>query len=124
MKLGDILNSINTGKEPLINRENERVYVPYIVSRCFSNFMDTVLHANELNLRRVTDRKQHYDYLFHAVRKRRRFSPWQKREESPLREAVAWFYGVSRRKADEYIRILKPQDGQRIIDEYEKTQQR
>ena len=72
MKLGDILNSINTGKEPLINRENEKEYVPYIVSRCFSNFPDTIFYANELNAKIVIDRKMHYDYLFNSVRKRKR----------------------------------------------------
>jgi len=119
MKLGDILNSINTGKEPLISRENEREYLPYIVARCFSNFPDTLFHANELNARGVTDKKMHYDYLFHSLRKRKRFSPWQKREESKAVEAVAWFYGTSRHKAREYLHILTPEDSGKILEEYE-----
>ena len=119
MKLGDILKSINTGKEPLINRENEKEYVPYIVSRCFSNFPDTIFYANELNAKIVIDRKMHYDYLFNSVRKRKRYSPWQKKEESKATEAVAWFYGVSRRKAGEYLQILTPEDSGKILQEYE-----
>jgi hypothetical protein len=121
MKLGDILNSINTGKEPMISRDTEREYVPYIVARCFSNFPDTIFHANELNSRGVTDRKMHYDYLFHSLRKRKRFSPWQKREESKAVEAVAWFYGISRHKAREYLQILSPEDSGKILEEYENT---
>lgn len=118
MKLGDILNSINTGKEPVISRENEREYVPYIVARCFSNFPDTLFHANELNSRGVTDKKMHYDYLFHSLRKRKRFSPWQKRAESGEEEAVGWFYNISKNKARDYLRILKKEDLQKIIQEY------
>lgn len=118
MKLGDILNSINTGKEPVISRENEREYVPYIVARCFSNFPDTLFHANELNSRGVTDKKMHYDYLFHSLRKRKRFSPWQKRAESGEEEAVGWFYNISKNKARDYLRILKTEDLQKIIQEY------
>lgn len=118
MKLGDILNSINTGKEPVISRENEREYVPYIVARCFSNFPDTLFHANELNSRAVTDKKMHYDYLFYSLRKRKRFSPWQKREESKAVDAVAWFYGVSSHKAREYITILEEGNIEKILQEY------
>lgn len=121
MKLGDILNSINTGKEPLISRENEREYVPYIVARCFSNFPDTLFHANEMNSRGVTDKKMHYDYLFHSLRKRKRFSPWQKRAESGEEEAVGWFYGISRNKAQDYLRLLKAEDLQKIIQEYKNS---
>lgn len=122
MKLGDILNSINTGKDPIISRDNEREYVPYIVARCFSNFPDTLFHANELNSRGVTDKKMHYDYLFHSLRKRKRFSPWQKREESKAVEAVGWFYGVSRHKAREYVLLLKEPDLVKIMQEYDTSQ--
>jgi hypothetical protein len=118
VKLGDILNSINTGKEPVISRDNEREYVPYIVARCFSNFPDTLFHANELNSRGVTDKKMHYDYLFHSLRKRKRFSPWQKREESKAVEAVAWFYVISSHRAREYITILEDGDIEKILQEY------
>jgi len=121
LKLGDILNSINTGKEPIIGQDNERDYLPFIVSRCLSNFPDTLFHVNELNAGRVVDRKMHYDYLFHAIRKRKRFSPWQKKEESSEREAVSWFYGVSGRKAEEYCRILKLEDLGKIIQEYKNS---
>ena len=119
LKLGDILNSINTGKEPIINRDNEREYVPYVVARCLSNFPDTIFYANELNSKMVIDRKMHYDYLFGSVRKRKRFSPWQKKEESKSTEAVAWFYEISRRRAEEYLQILTPEDSGKILQEYE-----
>jgi hypothetical protein len=122
MKLGDILSSINIGKTPMITTANEKEYVPFIVSRCFANFPDTLFHANELNAGMVTDRKMHYDYLFHAVRKRKRFSPWLKSPpEAPERQAVAWFYGVSGKKADEYLRILKPTEVAKILEEYGKA---
>ena len=121
MKLGDILNSINTGKEPVITWENEKAYLPFIVARCFSNFPDTIFHANELNSRVVTDRKMHYDYLFHSLRKRKRFSPWQKAAENPHREAVAWFYGLSQTKAEECLGLLKESDREAIRKQYEEA---
>lgn len=120
-KLGDILNSINTGKIPIIDRDNERDYVPFIVSRCFANFPDTIFHANELNSRMVVDRKMHYDYLFHSLRKKKRFSPWLKApEESTEKQAVMWLYGVSGKKADEYLKILEKEALAKILEEYSK----
>lgn len=121
MKLGDILNSINTGKEPIITGENERVYVPFVVNRCFSNFPDTVFQANELNAGHVVDRKMHYDYLFHTIRKRKRFSPWLRKEESKELEAVKWLYGVSHKKGQEFLRILENRKDEmaRIVQQYE-----
>jgi hypothetical protein len=118
MKLGEVLGSINTGKTPVITRENEREYVPYIVARSLSYFPDTVFYANEVNHRGCVDKKAHYDYLFNSVRKRKRFSPWQKREEDPAIPAIAWAYGINRRRAEEYLTILSKSDRDRIIKEY------
>ena len=121
MKLTEILNSINTGKEPIINDTNEKAYVPFVVSRCLSNFPDTLFYANELNSKNVTDRKMHYDYLFHSVRKRKRFSPWLKREESAEIDAVIWFFGMSRTKAEEALKVLRataPDQIPKLLEEY------
>lgn len=118
MKLGDVLNSINIGKSPVITRENEREYVPFIVARSLSYFPDTIFLANMVNHRGSTDKKAHYDYLFHSVRKRKRFSKWQKREENPAIPAIAWAYGINRRRAEEYLGIVSKGDCERIIKEY------
>jgi hypothetical protein len=66
MKLGDYLNAINYTKEPLLDTEDESVekgYTPFVVNRCLSYFIDTVLYANEMNRRPETDKKMQFDYL-------------------------------------------------------------
>jgi len=52
----DFMNAASFSKDDLIrNHENperaEKEYVPYIVNRGFTNFEDTILHANEMNMR-------------------------------------------------------------------------
>ena len=50
-ELKDWLNSINFTKENLIADDPEMIssYPPYIVNRCLSGHLDTVLFANEMN---------------------------------------------------------------------------
>ena len=50
--LKDYLNSINQSKDNLMESEDpewERHYPPYIVNKCMSHHMDTVMFANEMN---------------------------------------------------------------------------
>ena len=51
MELKDWLNSINFNKNNLIEEDPETIssYPPYIVNRCLSGHLDTVLFANEMN---------------------------------------------------------------------------
>ena len=51
MELKDWLNSINFNKNNLIEEDPEAIssYPPYIINRCLSGHLDTVLFANEMN---------------------------------------------------------------------------
>ena len=51
MELKDWLNSINFTKENLIEEDSSTIkdYPPYIVNRCLSGHLDTVMFANEMN---------------------------------------------------------------------------
>ena len=83
MKLGDYLNAINYTKEPLLDTDDESVekgYTPFVVNRCLSYFIDTVLYANEMNRRPETDKKMQFDYLQKSIRKNKRYSKWLKQE--------------------------------------------
>ena len=52
----DFMNAVSFTKEDIIrNNDNpdliEKQYTPYVVNRGFTNFEDTILHANEMNMR-------------------------------------------------------------------------
>ena len=77
------LNSINFNKENLI-KENPDIlkqYPPYIVNRCLSGFIDTIMVANEVNINHHLSKKLQYEFLLNIVRPKRRFSPWLKKEK-------------------------------------------
>lgn len=81
-------------------------YPPYIINRCFSGFMDTVLYANEMNIASNLDNKMQYDFYINTLRKRKRFSPWLKKDSLKDLELVKQYYGYSNEKAKTALGLL------------------
>jgi hypothetical protein len=81
-------------------------YSPYIINRCMSGHIDTVMYANELNKNSSIDKKLQYDFLINIVRKRKRFSPWVRKEKVEDLECVKSYYGYSNEKAQQVLGIL------------------
>ena len=107
--LKDYLNSINLTKKNLMEDEDpawERNYPPFIINKCMSHHMDTVMFANEMNQYPGLDKKLQYDFFINTVRSRKRFSPWGKKEKVKDIELVKEFYGYSTEKAMQALRIL------------------
>jgi hypothetical protein len=90
--------------------EIEKAYTPYIINRCFSYFPDTIFHAQEMNTRSYLDKRMQYDYMLYALRKRKRFAPWQKAENPEDLDIVKEYFGFSDVKAKEALRILQVKD--------------
>ena len=113
MKLTEYLNAINYTKESLMDTEDDQVekqYVPFVINRCLSYFIDTVIHANLMNHFSSTDKKLQFDYYRGAIRKRKRFSKWQKKEIIDNLEIVKNYYNYSNQKATEIMELLSDED--------------
>lgn len=106
--LSDWLNSINHVKLNIIDKDpnTQSKYVPYVVNRCLSAFLDTVLLANEMNMASNLTKKMQYDFLINSVRARKRFSPWLKDDKTKELKLVKEYYGFSDAKAKEALQIL------------------
>ena len=112
MELKDWLNSINFNKNNLIEEDPEAIssYPPYIVNRCLSGHLDTVLFANEMNRYVNLDNDLQYTFYLNTLRKRKRFSPWLKKEQIENLDLVKKHYGYSNEKARVALTLLtKPQ---------------
>jgi len=107
-ELKHYLNSINYDKVNLMDADEEAVeqYPPYIINRCLSGFMDTVLYANEMNMASNLDSKMQYDFFINSIRKRKRFSPWLKKDPLKDLEIVKQYYGYSNEKAKTALGLL------------------
>ena len=108
MELKDWLNSINFNKNNLIEEDPEAIssYPPYIVNRCLSGSVDTILFANEMNKHPNLAKKLQYDFFLNSLRKRKRYSPWLRKEQIENLELVKQYYGYSNEKAKQVLNIL------------------
>ena len=107
-ELKDWLNSINTGKNNLIDEDTdlEKKYPSYIVNRCLSGHIDAVMFANEMNKHPNLAKKLQYDFFLNSLRKRKRYSPWLRKEQIENLELVKRYYGYSNEKAKQALNIL------------------
>ena len=108
MELKDWLNSINLTKKNLIDEDAsiEKEYPPFIINKCLSGHLDTVLFANEMNQYHFLPKKMQYDFFLNSVRKKKRFSPWLRQDKIQDLDYVKRYYGFSNEKAKQALKIL------------------
>jgi hypothetical protein len=104
LELKDWLNSINFTKEDL--SEHIKEYPSYIINRCLSGHLDCVLFANEMNRYHFLDKDMQYNFYINILRKRKRFSPWVRKEKVSDLEFVKSYYGYNNEKASQALKIL------------------
>jgi hypothetical protein len=112
-------NNINTGKEILIAEEQEFRYEAWRTNSSLSNHMDTLFYSNIMNMNYHLRDDMQYAYLFHSVRKAKRYSKKKteedKRLEKKLKEEqdkillIQDFYKYNQTKAKEVLSVLSEQ---------------
>ena len=111
IELKDWLNSINFTKENLIEEDPDAIskYPQYIVNRCLSGHLDCIMFANEMNKFPNLDKDLQYSFYLNTLRKKRRFSPWLRKDKVTDLEIVKQYYGYSNEKASNALKILTPE---------------
>lgn len=111
----DFLNSINYTKQDIMYDDiTEKSYNSFMINRSLSYFTDTIAIANELNRYHHLDKKLQYHFLLNIVRKRKRFSKWNKPELVNDIEVVKEYYGYSNEKARQALTLLTPSQIQEL----------
>ena len=105
----DFINSINSGKDIMVDEATENAYVPFVVNRGLSYFTDTIMRANELNQFANVDKKLQYHYLINSITPRKRFSKWAKKHDDSDVELVMNYYNYSYEKATQALSLLTKQ---------------
>ena len=110
-ELKDWLNSINFNKDDLTSDDPDCIkeYPSYIVNRCLSGHLDTILYANEMNLHPNLDKDMQYQFFLNSLRKRKRFSPWLRKDKVDNLNIIKKYYGYSNEKALQALRLLTQQ---------------
>ena len=109
-ELKDWLNSINFTKENLIEKDPDAInkYPPYIINRCLSGHLDCIMFANEMNKFPNLDKDLQYSFYLNTLRKKKRFSPWLRKDKVTDLEIIKQYYGYSNEKALQALKILTP----------------
>ena len=100
----ELIKSISNDKKDIL--ENEKDYNAFMVNRGLSYFPDTVIYANEMNKYHHLDGRLQFDFLINIVRKRNRFSKWNKSVESESINTIKEYYGYSNEKARDVLPLL------------------
>jgi len=111
MNIWDFVNSINQNKKDLFEDPlAEKDYVPFLVNKALSYYVDTIFFANEMNSRTHLSKRQQFDFLRFSVTKKKRYSKWHKKQiASEDISAVCEYYKYSQAKAYEVMSILTEQ---------------
>jgi hypothetical protein len=106
----EYLNAINlTKKDIMIDDLAEKDYNSFMVNRGLSYFPETVLLANEMNIRHNVDNRLQFDFLINTIRKQKRFSKWLKPDTVEAVEVIKEYYGYSNEKARQVLSVLNQQ---------------
>ena len=96
--------------------DHTRDYNPFLTNNAMSYTLDTIMICNELNYYHSLPTCAQYDFLYHAIRKSNRYSPWFKEEGHPHLDVVMQYYGYSKQKALEALKVLSQDQIKAIID--------
>lgn len=114
----DFINSINN-KNYILDEDNEHELNSFMLNRGFSFFPDTIFLANEANVLNLSG-KNHYDFLYYTVDKKKRFSKWFKEEKNDDVDFIMEIFDITANKAKEYLSVLSDEDLQELKDIYMK----
>ena len=115
------VNSISYSKKmKSLSSLDESIYNPFITNKNFSYFVDTILIANEINMRHTADKKLQYDYLLNKIRPRKRFSKWNKHIKDGSIELIKEYYKVNDVKAKTILTLLSDQQIDQIKNKLQK----
>jgi len=108
VELKEWLNSINFTKTILTDEDPDAIkdYAPYVINRCLSGHLDCILFANEMNKNHFLEKDMQYTFYLNTLRKKKRFSPWLRKDKVEDLESVKQYYGYSNEKAFQVLKIL------------------
>lgn len=105
----DFVNSVTYGKNDMIKDGEcaENDYEPFIVNKSLSYMLDTILHANEMNIYFNLPKYVQYRYFLGAITKKKRYAKWAKKEiKSEDFILVQNHYNLNDQRTREYLKIL------------------
>lgn len=108
----DFVNSASHSKENIMHdAQDEKQYNPWIVNKAFSQYPDTILFANEMNVAMLTvSSRLQYEFYLHGLRKKKRFTKWAKEDKQDDIDLVKKYFGYRTELAEQILPLLSKDD--------------
>ena len=121
-KLGEFLKDINTQKKNILRDDPDahKDYSPFVINRILGGFLDTLLHVNQLNIRKFADKQMQYDYLIHAIKKRSRYNKNTPKNNDLNISLIKEYYGYNTERAFEVLPLLSEKQLEKMRESLEK----
>ena len=110
-KLKNWLDSVNFSKRNIVEEDGAEIktYVPFLMNRILSGHLDCIMFVNEMNKYSFLDKDMQYSFYLNTLRKKKRFSPWLRKDKVTDLECIKKYYGYSNEKASQALKILTPE---------------
>ena len=119
----DYINSINGPKKNLMRgeyeEEAEKAYPSWFVNTALSQYPDTILHVNAVNMYPGLDNRAQYEFLLNSIRPKKRRGKWIKKTEIDNLDLICEHYQVNRNIGRDYLSLLSEEQIQEIRDCYD-----
>jgi len=103
----DFVKSVSYDKKDImVDDIEEKSYQPFLTNKALSYHQDSIFFANEMNVRHGLDNRLQYSFYLNTLRKRQRFSTWNKPYISKKLDAIREYYQISTREAKDYENLL------------------
>lgn len=117
----DFVKSIQTTKTHLIREADqpdviENFYVPFIVNKALSNYVDSIYYANNINGLSHASNLMQYDYYINSIRKMNRKFSWNKKQKDETLELISQYFHVNLNRAKEIYSILTKEQLKEVKD--------
>lgn len=107
-------------KDAEIPEDMEREYNPYITNKSFSFYVDTILHANEMNGKHWLFKDAQFRYYLGALRPRFRKTEWFKAKKDSDLDNIQQVFQCNRTVAKQYMKVLSNENLQVINNKVSK----
>lgn len=114
----DFINDLSYDKKDLSRKYPEEFqanYIPFIVDSIFSDNVDTVLYANEINKFSGILKQQHYDYYLFSIKKKKRYFYRREKNNVEFLKEICEYYNIVEWKGKELLKILSDEKIQSIL---------
>jgi hypothetical protein len=103
-------NTITSGKKEI---EVDNDYSQWRTNNILSNYRETILYANEMNINYIVTDQMHYDYMFNSIRKKRMTGVKEtdqeknaRKKKEELHDLISNYYKYNAVRTKEVLKIL------------------